>query len=184
MHVHDIFSLVADAGEEAIRRSHVLAVSDGAANLRAEAETLRPWSSLTLMCGAVAPALDLALRTQSFQIQADIVGDPGHELLRPALRGLGEAAAVSVRLASRALEEHAREVGYATHPWFERAVEDTRAVLRPGVPAPSDVASEAALALAGAVEASDGDLMAVPLRLSAAIGRAGAVYMLAGALLD
>ena len=159
-----------------------------------EAAPHLPATSHALMCAAVRHALDLALLTldlalvtQTFETDPDIVGLAPDPLMAPLLSAVRDESAAVVRMTWQALQIHARDVGYRTECWEDRAVAVTSNVLRdeggsldpPVRPVPTDVARTAGLEVTCALHARTTDRMAVPGHLAGAGGLAAALFMLA-----
>jgi hypothetical protein len=108
-------------------------------------------------------------------------GDAAAECL---VREARRHTAVVIRLAHRALEVHARDVGYELGPWRRRAVLEASVTLTTGAVEDRDdelgVAAarltDAAAALAAAIAAVPTDRIAVPEHLASALGAWLACY--------
>ena len=96
---------------------------------------------------------------------------------------LGEIAAGALRLAHRALETHAHQLGYETGAWVARALERAHAQLcgdleraeQPLV----DEARRCAIALTRAIAATAGEAMLVPGELADGLARLLVLYLIA-----
>ena len=91
-----------------------------------------------------------------------------------AVRAITTTAAGALRLAHRALETHARDVGYEIDAWVDRALEHAGALLSSQVDAEAPVlldhARLAAIALTRATAATADDRMLVPDELASGLG--------------
>jgi hypothetical protein len=89
-----------------------------------------------------------------------------------------------MRLAHRALETHALEVGYRVDPWVERAVDGTSDELigcarEDGLPVALEQARLATLALTRATAATAHEPMLVPGQIADALGHLLVIYLIA-----
>jgi len=187
-----MFTAIDGRSDPAIRRAHRVAISRGAA--LADRPPGLDETSHALMSAAARHALDLALLTldlalltQSFETDPDIVGQPADPLIAPLVSAVRDESAAVVRTTWQALQIHARDVGYRTECWEDRAIAVTSNVLRdeggsldpPVRPVPTDVARAAGLEVTWALHATATDRMAVPGHLAGAAGLAAALFMLA-----
>ena len=96
---------------------------------------------------------------------------------------MGATAAGALRLTHRALETHARNVGYGTGAWLERVFDCARASLWRQADAQAPVLLEhargAAVALTTATAATADDRMQVPEELARGLSRLLVVYLIA-----
>jgi hypothetical protein len=192
MHADNMFSRIEVKDDEAILGWHRWAVAHGAHATGCSAARERESSSHTLLCVAINHLVNVAVLGERLEMESAIVGDPGDALLENLVRALRDSSAGGTRLIWRALEVHARDVGYAIQPWEAQAVELTAALLRDMTrefptllrPSPVEVARAALLELSDALADGGGDRMGVPGRLAAAMGYSAAVFMLAGHLLS
>jgi hypothetical protein len=190
--VQNLFTEIADRGEDTIRRAHRWAVALGSDHSGVDAATERLASCHSLMCRAAVSLIDVPLDVQAFELHVDVTGDPTHHLLRGDLLAIRGSSAAALRSAWRALEVHGRDVGYETTCWLDAAVEVTERVLwnppRGGVcdtrPGPTAVARAASLRLTRGLAALAHDRMAVPEHLADVIGLTTAPFMLACELLE
>jgi hypothetical protein len=108
---------------------------------------------------------------------------PGHARKSTVCFELGEIAAGALRLAHRALETHAHDLGYQPGAWVERALERARAQLCSDLESRElslvDEARRCAIALTRAIAATPGDGMLVPGELADALARLLALYLIA-----
>jgi hypothetical protein len=96
---------------------------------------------------------------------------------------LGEIAAGALRLAHRALETHAHELGYQSGAWIERALERARTELcRDPELVLVDHARRCAIALTRAIAAAASEPMLVPGELADASARLLVLYLIATTL--
>ena len=114
-------------------------------------------------------------------------GDPSVEPVPPVVASrLGEIAAGALRLAHRALEAHAHELGYEPGVWVDRALAHARAQLsgnlehekRPLV----DRARRCAIALTHAIAATATEAMLVPGELAGGLAWSLGLYLIATTL--
>ena len=100
--------------------------------------------------------------------------------------GIGAPAAGALRLAHRALETHARNVGYQAGAWVDRALEHASALLWREIDARrrccSTMRGGAAVALTRATAATADDRMRVPEELAYGLAHLLAVYLVATTL--
>lgn len=95
------------------------------------------------------------------------------------------ASSGAMRLAHRALEMHAVEVGYRTDTWVARAVEGTRDELSgsvaddEGLPVALEQARLATLALTRATASTANEPMLVPGQIADALAHLLVIYLLA-----
>ena len=99
------------------------------------------------------------------------------------VRELGATAAGALRLAHRALETHARNVGYRDGAWLERVLDYASASLWRQTDAQAPVLLEhargAAVALTTATAATADDRMRVPEELAHGLSHLLVVYLIA-----
>lgn len=167
---------------------HRHAVCYGANYTRGRRETEQQASSLKLLTLAMCRLPDLALSTCVVQA---LGGSERDERLEEIVAQLKLEAAGAIRLCQRALEVHARNVGYDLQEWSMSIVETTSAVLHMshnaranGEPCSTPLGElrEATRAICQALAACENDRMAVPEHLSEAIGRLLLLFMLASKL--
>jgi hypothetical protein len=181
MSVNRAVAIAAAADQTELRSSYERAVSHGAANTLCTAGEERAHGTLRLLtlatlrlpdvylCGYVVEALD-----------ADSSVEPVPSIVTSRF---GEMAAGALRLAHRALEAHAHDLGYDPGVWVEQALERARAQLsgdlereeRPLI----DQARWCAIALTRAIAATALDAMLVPGELADALARLLALYVIA-----
>ena len=116
-----------------------------------------------------------------------LAGDPDHDRVPPVVvRAIIASAAGALRLSHRALETHARDVGYLVVAWVDRALEQVGALLAGEVDAQASVlldhARLAAIALTRATAATADDRMLVPDELACGLAHLLAVYLVATAI--
>ncbi|WP_320669287.1 hypothetical protein [Patulibacter defluvii] len=188
------FAILAPLGADAAERGLRWAVAQGIDATGQDSATERSQSAHHLLCASIDLLLDVALSAERMEAYGRLLGDAAPAetdhvapLLDGAARAAQHATAGALRLVWRALEVHARDVGYLCQPWQDEATSWTQAVVdptigTPGLPA-NPGATEAARAAAGhvitALEALPNDRMAVPGALSAAIGLLDALFLLA-----
>jgi hypothetical protein len=110
--------------------------------------------------------------------------DPEIDRIPPVVvEGVRVIASGALRLGHRALETHARDVGYETGVWVDRALEQAGAWLcadvEPEAPVLLDQARRAAIALTRATAATADDRMLVPGELAGGLAHLLAVYLIA-----
>jgi hypothetical protein len=135
-----------------------------------EERLLRPLALLALVTQRLPAA---ALLTPALVLCDGEEGDP----VRAAARRL---AGETVRLTVRALEVHARDIGYAPGEWIAAGVVQAE-LSASDVDGPAAVATfleDAARSIAAALVATENDVMAVAEHLSSAIGAGLALYAL------
>ena len=127
MSVNRAVGIAAATDETELRSSYERAVSHGAANTLCTPEEESAHGTLRLLTLATLRLPDLYL--YGYLLEA-VDEDPSVEPMpRIVTSRLGEIAAGALRLAHRALETHAHELGYERDVWVERAVEHARAQL-------------------------------------------------------
>jgi hypothetical protein len=167
---------------------HELAVNYGARDTGAAREIERLATPTKLLCLATRRLPDLSLSTFIVQTLAAEDSDPRIDRVVGQLK---VQAAGSLRLAQRALEVHARNVGYRLDEWGARTLETASALIDSShrsasrgepYPTPLDELRHATRALCQAVAACECDRMAVPESITDAIARLLLLFMLAGEL--
>jgi hypothetical protein len=143
-----------------------------------------------LMCRAGEASIDLALIAQVFKSHVRKGTDiPADELQRSA-RMLRDSAAATTRLVTRALETHARDMGYASDIWLITAYDTTNLFLLDSLDVgetrvaamPPLFARIAARSLFDALASSNSDRMAVPGYLADSLGANLALFLHAQAV--
>ena len=166
-----------------VRRRRALygrAVAFGVANTHCSSERERQFGALRLLTLATLRLPDVALYGELLHSYA---GDPRACCL--VAQTLIGAASGAMRLAHRALEMHAVEVGYRTDLWVQRAVEATRDQLSGSVaddeslPVALEQARLATLALTRATASTASDPMLVPGQIADALGHLLVIYLIA-----
>lgn len=167
---------------------HRLAVCHGAIDTGCGSGAEREQTPLKLLTLVAWRLPDLALST--FVVQS-LAGDVADARLAAVIEQLRRQAAGVVRLSHRALETHARNVGYGIDEWCARILESGSALLYVSHTAeargehcatPLAVVREATSSICHALAACENDRMAVPEHLSEASARLLLVFMLAGEL--
>lgn len=123
--LHRAVALAALADADEVEYAYWSAVAEGAANTRTSAEHERSLGALRLLTLATLRLRDLALQASLL----DVGDHPFPEAVEVALEAACETGAGALRLAHRALEAHAREIGYDLIAWISHALERTRATL-------------------------------------------------------
>ncbi|MGB0094786.1 MAG: hypothetical protein WBP81_19915 [Solirubrobacteraceae bacterium] len=171
----------AAADEPQLRRAYSAAVAHGSRNTQCSAPEERAYGTLRLLTLATLRLPDLFLYAHVLQVFDE---DPAVERVPPvvvgAVRTIGSDA---LRLAHRALETHARNVGYETGAWVDRALEQAGACLccqvDVEVPVLLDQARRATIALTRATATTADDRMLVPEELANGLGHLLAIYLIA-----
>jgi hypothetical protein len=155
------------------------AVAFGVANTQCSSEQERRFGALRLLTLATLRLPDVALYGELLHSYA---GEPrACWLVTQTLIGASSGA---MRLAHRALEMHALELGYSADGWVERAVEGTGdelsgSVAADGLPVALDQARRATLALTRATASTANDPMLVPGQIADALGHLLVIYLIA-----
>ena len=128
MSVNRAVAIAAATDQTELRSLYGQAVSHGAANTLCTPEEERAYGTLRLLTLATLRLPDLYLHAHLLEALDE---DPTIEPVPPLVTSqLGEIAAGALRLAHRALETHAHELGYQPGAWVERALERARVQLR------------------------------------------------------
>lgn len=179
------WTLIAPAAAEELLAVHRAAVARGVDDTGSAAETERLATPLQLLSLTVQRLPDLALGT--FVLQS-LGGGPWDRRLAEIVAQMRSQSAGAIRLCQRAIEVHARDVGYDARAWNAGSVETASALLHAAhgashrrEPSPTPIAElrEASRLLACAIRACERDRMAFPEYLSGAIGRLLLLFMLA-----
>jgi hypothetical protein len=181
MNMNRAVAIAAEAGERELRRAYAAAVSHGVDNTRCAADEERVYGTLRLLTLATLRLPDLFLYAHVMQMFGE---DPEVDRIPPmVVDAVRVIAAGALRLAHRALETHARDVGYETGVWVDRALEQAGAWLacevEAEVPVLLDQARRAAIALTRATAATADDRMLVPAELADGLAHLLAVYLVA-----
>ena len=180
MSVNRAVAIAAAADRRELRSLYGRAVSHGAANTLCTPEEERAHGTLRLLTLATLRLPDLYLYAHLLEaLDEDATVEPVPPIVTSQL---GELAAGALRLAHRALETHAHELGYQTGRWVERALEraherlcgDLESRERPLV----DEARRCAIALTRAIAATAGEPMLVPGELADALARLLVLYLI------
>jgi hypothetical protein len=156
------------------------AVAFGVANTQCSSERERQFGALRLLTLATLRLPDVALYGELLHSHAAERGACGQ-----VAQTLIGASSGAIRLAHRALEMHALEVGYRTDLWVQRAVEGTRDELsgsvadEPGLPVALDQARLATLALTRATASTANEPMFVPGQIADALRHLLVIYLIA-----
>lgn len=166
------------------------AIAFGLDRIGIDTETEAMLGAHDLMCRAGESLIDLALVAQVFKAQVRL--DHGIPLgdFRTTATLLRDTSAASTRFASRALETHARDIGYSSDAWMRTAFDTTRLFLQDSRHAghsrvstmPPLFARIAARSMFDALAASNTDRMAVPGFLADSLGANLALFMHAHAV--
>jgi len=180
MSVNRAVAIAADADQKELGSLYGQAVSHGAANTLCTPEEERAYGTLRLQSLAMLRLPDLHLYAHLLETLDE---DPTIEPVPPLVTSQpADLAAGALRLAHRALETHAHELGYQTNAWVERALEraherlcgDLESRERPLV----DEARRCAIALTRAIAATTGEPMLVPGELADALARLLVLYLI------
>jgi hypothetical protein len=167
-----------------LREAYTAAVSHGANSTWCAAAQERGYGTLRLLTLATLRLPDLFLCAHVAQAFRE---DPKVDRVPPVVVDAVRAtAAGALRLAHRALETHASDVGYETGAWVDRALERAAARLarevEPDVPVLLDQARRAAIALTRATAATADDRMLLPAELADGLAHLLTVYVAAASL--
>ena len=177
-------AIAAEADQPELRRAYAAGVARGVTNTQCAAEEERTYGTLRLLTLATLRLPDLFLYAHIVEVLAG--DDDHHPLPSVAVRAITTTAAGALRLAHRALETHARDVGYEVGAWTDRALEHTGALLSSHLDADAPVlldhARLAAIALTRATAATGDDRMLVPDELANGLAHLLAVYLVATAI--
>ncbi len=183
MNMSRAVAIAAAADEPGLRRAYAAGLARGATNTQCTAEEERTYGTLRLLTLATLRLPDLFLYAHIVEVLA---GDDDHPVPSVAVRAITTTAAGALRLAHRALETHARDVGYELDAWIDRALEYTGALLSSHLDAEAPVlldhARLAAIALTRATAATADDRMLVPEELASGLAHLLAVYLVATAI--
>ena len=161
---------------------YAAAVARGANNTGCTAEKERACGTARLVALTLMRAADLALSAHLLDMVDEDEEDP------LVARAAGEVSAGALRLATRALEVHGRDVGYETDAWIDSALLHAANRLgwqatadNDGMPVALDEARAATAAIARATEATVGDRMLLPEQLADGLGHLLAIHAIARA---
>ena len=177
-------AIAAAVDQPGLRRAYAAGIARGASNTQCSAEDERTYGTLRLLTLATLRLPDLFLYAHIVEVLA---GDTDHDRVPPvAVRAIIASAAGALRLSHRALETHARDVGYQVDVWVDRALEHAGAELSgeldAQMPGLLDHARLAAIALTRATAATADDRMLVPDELACGLAHLLAVYLVATAI--
>jgi hypothetical protein len=184
MSVNRAVAIAAAADQTELRSSYERAVSHGAANTLCTPGEERAHGTVRLLTLATLRLPDLYLC--GYLLEA-LDADSSVELVPPIVTSrFGEIAAGALRLAHRALETHAHDLGYAPGVWVEQALERARAQLsgdlereeRPLI----DLAQWCSIALTRAIAATALDAILVPGELADGLAHLLSLYIIATTL--
>ena len=170
MSVDRAVAIAAAADQTELRSLYGQAVSHGAANTLCMPGEERAYGTLRLLTLAMLRLPDVYLYAHMLEaFDEELTVEPVPRLVTSRL---GEIAAGALRLADRALETHAHELGYETCAWVERALERARTELC-GDPelVLVDQARRCAIAFTRAIAATAGEAMLVPGELADGLAR-------------
>ncbi|MGZ4254625.1 MAG: hypothetical protein ACXVH1_38380 [Solirubrobacteraceae bacterium] len=170
---------VAALGVRRRRAMYGRAVAFGVANTHCSSERERQFGALRLLTLATLRLPDVALYGELLHSYA---GERGACCL--VAQTLIGACAGAMRLAHRALEMHALEVGYRADAWVQRAIDGigdelSGCTVDEGLPVALDQARLATLALTRATASTANDPMLVPGQIADALGHLLAIYLIA-----
>jgi hypothetical protein len=168
-----------DELEEAYRRAFRIGQND--VGLTAEEE--RADRPAALLARALTRMPELSLRLGRLGVYAS--AGAGDDLVDPQLRAGRAAAAGALRLTVRALELHARDLGYDPHHWLARSLGGADAVCAlardqdtPEADRPITLVREATAELLAALLSLESDRMAVPGHVCDALSDLLVLYLL------
>jgi hypothetical protein len=156
------------------------AVAFGVANTQCSSERERQFGALRLLTLATLRLPDVALYGELLHSYTE--ERPGCCLVAQTLIAASSGA---MRLAHRALETHALEVGYRAEAWVERAVEGAGDELggslvdEEGLPVALDQARLATLALTRATASTASEPMLVSGQIAVALSHLLVIYLIA-----
>ena len=181
MNVNRAVARAAAADDPQLRRAYSAAVAHGSRSTQCSASEERAYGTLRLLTLATLRLPDLFLYAHVLQVFDE---DPDVEQVPPVVvRAVRTIASGALRLAHRALETHARNVGYQKGAWIDRALEQAGAWLccqvDVEVPVLLDQARRAAIALTRATAATADDRMLVPEELANGLRHLLAIYLIA-----
>ena len=181
MSVNRAVAIAAATDQTELRSLYGQAVSHGAANTLCTPEEERAYGTLRLLTLATLRLPDLYLYAHLLEALDE---DPTIEPVPPLVTSqLGEIAAGALRLAHRALETHAHELGYETGAWVARALERAHVQLCGDLEREErslvDEARRCAIALTRAIAATAGEAMLVPGELADGLARLLVLYLIA-----
>jgi hypothetical protein len=171
----------AAADEPRLRRAYSAAVAHDSRNTQCSAPEERAHGTLRLLTLAILRLPDLFLYAHVLQVFDE---DPALERVPPVVvRAVRTIASGALRRAHRALETDARNVGYETGAWVDRALEQAGAWLccevDVEVPVLLDQARRATIAITRATAATADDRMLVPEELANGLAQLLAIYLIA-----
>jgi hypothetical protein len=180
MSVNRAVAIAAATDPTELRSSYEREVSHGAANTLCTPEEERAHGTLRLLTLATLRLPDLYLHAHLLEaLDEDPTIEPVPSIVTSQL---GEIAAGALRLAHRALETHADDLGYEPGVWVERALERARAQLccdpDRAQPPLADHARRCALELTRAIAAA-GEGMLVPGELTDGLAHLLVLYLIA-----
>ena len=181
MNMNRAVARAAAADEPQLRRAYSAALAHGSRNTQCSAPEERAYGTLRLLTLSTLRLPDLFLYAHVLQVFDE---DPDVEPVPPVVvAAVRTIAAGALRLAHRALETHARNLGYETGAWVDRALEQAGAwlccELDVDVPVLLDQARRAAIAITRATAATADDRMLVPEELANGLGHLLAIYLVA-----
>ncbi len=181
MSVNWAVAIAAAIDETGLRSSYERAVFHGAANTLCTPEEESAHGTLRLLTLATLRLPDLYL--YGYLLEA-VDEDPSVEPVPPIVASrFGGIAAGALRLADRALEAHAHDLGYEPGVWVERAVEHARGQLSgDGERARRPLVARArrcAIAHTRAIAATAAEAMLVPGELADGLACLLALYLIA-----
>ena len=185
MNMAEAVARAAAADEPRLCRAYAAGVAHGAASTRCTAAQERTYSPLRLLTLATLHLPDLALCAYLLDVMN--VDDEVDRVRAVLVEEVAATAAGALRLTHRALETHARNVGYETGAWLERVLDHARGSLwrqadRETMPVLLDRARGAAVALTTATAATAEDRMRVPEELAHGLSELLVVYLIARTL--
>ena len=184
MNMIEAVARAAAADEARLRRAYAAGVAHGAASTQCTAEEERTYSPLRLLTLAMLHLPDLALCAYLLDVLNE--DDEVDRVRAVVVEEVAATAAGALRLTHRALETHARNVGYETGVWLERVLDYASASLwclaDREAPVLLERARGAAVALTAATAATADDGMRVPEELAHGLSDLLVVYLIARTL--
>ena len=181
MNMTEAVARAAAADEARLRRAYAAGVAHGVESTRCTAAEERTYSPLRLLTLATLYVPDLAVC--AYLLDAFDESGEVDRVRAVVVAEVGVTAAGALRLTHRALETHARNVGYGTGAWLERVLDYARASLwrQADAQAPGllEHARGAAVAL---TTATADDRMRVPEELAHGLSDLLVVYLIARTL--
>jgi hypothetical protein len=180
------------AAPQGLEGRHRQALALGGSETGSSEQEERAWRPLLLMTLAGNRVPDIAHLAGFLQQHTNLGMHEDNPFFTELLAGLRARTAGAVRLVQRALEVHARDVGYRTDRWVERALEIAAVIVDEAhhprdcddAQTPFGLARDAARHLGRAEAATEADRLGVPDSLASAQACFLVLYLWAGVLLE